>query len=90
MFPTGLVLGVYNRHTRQTTLNPPVAQRVARGDMLVMMRPTAVAPEDYAPIREPVPIDLGAFLPPPPLPRAYFADPELCTAVVDEYKSHLS
>jgi hypothetical protein len=64
MFPTGLVLGVYNNHTKETLLNPPVARRVAEGDMLVMMRPTAVSPEDYKPISEPVPIDLGALLSP--------------------------
>lgn len=59
MFPTGLVLGVYNRITEQTMLNPPVAQRVKEGDMLVMMRPTSVLPKDYQPIDEPVPVSLG-------------------------------
>ena len=61
MFPTGLVLGVYNKHTGQTVLNPPVAQRIKPGDYLVMMRPTSVSAAEYKPISEPVPIDLGTL-----------------------------
>ena len=35
----------------------------------MMMRPTAVSPEDYKPMEEPVPIDLGeSLVPTPPLP----------------------
>lgn len=60
MFPTGLVLGVYNTHTQETNLNPPAAQRIKEGDMLVMIRPTDVAEDAFAPTRRPVPIDLGA------------------------------
>ena len=59
MFPTGLVLGVYSTVTKETSLNPPAATRVKAGDVLVMMRPTNVAPSQYVPIPEPVPIDLG-------------------------------
>lgn len=59
MFPTGLVLGVYNKFDDQTMLNPPAARRIQQGDVLVMMRPTSVAPEHYKPIEKPVPIDLG-------------------------------
>ena len=61
MFPTGLVLGVYNKLNEQTMLNPPVARRIQQGDVLVMMRPTSVASEHYKPIEAPIPIDLGAF-----------------------------
>lgn len=59
MFPTGLVLGVYNKETWETVLNPPAARRIHEGDVLVMMRPTGIAAEDYNPTPEPVPIDLG-------------------------------
>lgn len=60
MFPTGLVLGVYNRDTEQTMLNPPAARRIQPGDYLVMMRPTSISPEDYTHTSQPVPIDLGS------------------------------
>lgn len=63
MFPTGLVLGVYNKETEQTMLNPPAARRIRPGDYLVMMRPTSISPENYKPISEPVPIDLGTSCP---------------------------
>lgn len=59
MFPTGLVLGIYNRKTEQTMLNPPAARRLKAGDYLVMMRPTSIATEDYRHTDEPVAIDLG-------------------------------
>ena len=61
MFPTGLVLGVYNKVNEQTMLNPPTSRRIQQNDVLVMMRPTSVASEHYKPIEAPVPIDLGTF-----------------------------
>lgn len=59
MFPDGLVLGVYNRLSQETLLNPPTARRLQEGDVLVMMRPTDIPLESYHPTEEPVPIDLG-------------------------------
>ena len=62
MFPDGLVLGVFNTVTQKTCLNPPAAQRLQKGDVLVMMRPTDIPSDSYQPTEKPVPIDLGKIL----------------------------
>ncbi|EIE20310.1 hypothetical protein COCSUDRAFT_67575 [Coccomyxa subellipsoidea C-169] len=59
MFPDAIILGISDKVTGKTILNPPAETLLGPDDSLVLMRPTSIPEDDYRPLRKPLDVDLG-------------------------------
>ncbi|KAK9903985.1 hypothetical protein WJX75_001909 [Coccomyxa subellipsoidea] len=63
VFPDAIILGISNKVTGKTTLNPPAETMIGPDDSLVLMRPTSIPESDYRPLKKPLDVDLGDWAP---------------------------
>ncbi|CAL8470852.1 g10394 [Coccomyxa elongata] len=63
VFPDAIVLGVSDKVTGKTKLNPPADFQIGPDESLVLMRPTTISETDYRPLRTPLDVEIGDWNP---------------------------
>jgi hypothetical protein len=58
-FPDAIVLGLSDKDTGNSVLNPEPSTIIGPDDNLILMRPSAIPSKDYRPLRKPMDTDLG-------------------------------
>ena len=58
-FPDAIVLGLSDKDTGKSVLNPEPSTIIGPDDNLILMRPSAIPTKDYRPLRKPMHAELG-------------------------------
>lgn len=58
-FPDAIVLGLSDKETGKSVLNPEPSTMIGPDDNLILMRPSDIPTKDYRPLRKPMHAELG-------------------------------